>query len=458
MLVGLVLASLGVDGCSVAGMARAVFREPSALQFMTDENERRAPFYLHQGEELFEKAVKQKNGIDKSNDDPFIALYDAKHQVLAALELAPENATVWFGAGKIMARIAALDSEAGSSEEALRLMARACELDLKNLDRFARWAGSANGLGKVQRRVRQALESWKDGVPRVSFDDFLPLFTERGDSSVCVQSSPMDQATPHVSVGGQVATEESSEAKIKAVLASMQVRPVFPTLITTVNVANLFGDGFTDSLADMAVRRYEAFSADMKRKGVTDENDINDKFFGSQASTDGQYLHDDRFWPELYRSPEYVQLLELMRGSLIEHAAKTGYALSASDQKDSELVMWAAVYLGNGGRHGYHVHQNSVSSCVFYPGASTTPITFVDPRGAPPTHDYEQHIGERDFEPTAPFHHNYNFFASAGDLVCFPSWLVHKVPSHFDIPRVAFPANLQMRRAWDAWYRSATLP
>eukprot|EP00973_Karenia_brevis_P006506 885625-Karenia_brevis.AAC.1 len=38
------------------------------------------------------------------------------------------------------------------------------------------------------------------------------------------------------------------------------------------------------------------------------------------------------------------------------------------------------------------------------------------PRGAQPTNDYEQHIGERDYEPTAPFHHNYHFFAEAGDL------------------------------------------
>ena len=80
------------------------------------------------------------------------------------------------------------------------------------------------------------------------------------------------------------------------------------------------------------------------------------------------------------------------------------------------MVLWAAVYLSDGGRHGYHVHQGSLSSCVFYARAAAgkTPIMFIDPRGAPPTHDYEQHLGERDFEPIAPFHHNYNFFAEAG--------------------------------------------
>ena len=36
------------------------------------------------------------------------------------------------------------------------------------------------------------------------------------------------------------------------------------------------------------------------------------------------------------------------------------------------------------------------------------------------------------------------FFPTEGDLVCFPSWLVHNVPSHWESEtRVAFAANLQ---------------
>ena len=36
------------------------------------------------------------------------------------------------------------------------------------------------------------------------------------------------------------------------------------------------------------------------------------------------------------------------------------------------------------------------------------------------------------------------FFPTEGDLVCFPSWLVHNVPSHWETEtRVAFAANLQ---------------
>jgi len=150
-------------------------------------------------------------------------------------------------------------------------------------------------------------------------------------------------------------------------------------------------------------------------------------------------------------------LVKVMKSALIGFLDRTGVGLSAEAKRDAQLVLWSAVYPGNGGRHGYHVHQGSVSSCVLYTqtAGATTPITFVDPRGAPPVNDYEQHAKERDFEPQAPFHHNEYFFPEAGDLVCFPSWLVHNVPSHWETQwRVAFAANLQMD-GWDPWFRTA---
>jgi len=273
-------------------------------------------------------------------------------------------------------------------------------------------------------------------------DEFLPVFAER-QADVCTQGLAM----PSVESGTALAKDP--ESQVNAAVASMTVRPIFPTLITSVNIIKYFGQDFPEKLAMIAVSKYRQFSKQQKQKGLTDPNDINDRFFSAQ-----------HVWPELHNTKEYKQLNKFMRAALIEHAAKTGYRLSAKDVQDSHVVLWAAVYLEDGGRHGYHVHQGSLSSCVFYAKAppGKTPIMFIDPRGAPPTHDYEQHLAERDFEPVAPFHHNYYFFAEAGDLVCFPSWLVHRVPSHFEAEeRVAFPANLQANTAWDAWYRSATL-
>ena len=117
--------------------------------------------------------------------------------------------------------------------------------------------------------------------------------------------------------------------------------------------------------------------------------------------------------------------------------------------------MWAAVY-ETGTVHSHHVHQASVVSAVYYSrtGGSDnpgTPIVFSDPRGAPPAQSYEQFEGGHDFEPTAPFHHQLNYFPSEGELVLFPSWLVHKVPGHAgDQHRVSWPFNWQSDD-WGAW-------
>jgi len=187
--------------------------------------------------------------------------------------------------------------------------------------------------------------------------------------------------------------------QIKAALGSMTVRPLFPTLITTVNVAKHFGPRFSERLADMAIRKYRAFSEEGKKQGTKDPNDINDNFFSRQATGQGQHLTPEaqQFWGELYNSKEYAQLQKFMRSALVERAVKSGYPPSSEYLKQASIVLWAAVYLSDGGRHGYHVHQAALSSCVFYAKAppGKTPIMFVDPRGAPPTHDYEQHLGER---------------------------------------------------------------
>uniref|UniRef100_A0A7S0AKS0 Uncharacterized protein n=1 Tax=Pyrodinium bahamense TaxID=73915 RepID=A0A7S0AKS0_9DINO len=430
---------------------------------MNTENLRRAPYYLEDARKKYEKGLRQRNGIDKSNEDPFIALYDAQHQVLGALDLAPGNASVWLGAGQVTAMIASLDEDKTTKrEQAMRMLARACAMDGSNVGKILEWAsarteGEDGDFAKMKRSIGRTVTKWKGGkVPRkLSTADFLPFLAEREDSEVCTQGAAMDP------VDASPAKTADRGDQVKAAVASMSVRPLFPTLITTVNVGRYFGADFSDKLATMAIKKYQDFSAQRKRRGQTDPNDINDGFFSAQATGDGLHRtpQAQAFWSELYNSEEYEQLRHFLREALLEHASKTGYPISEEYKKRARVVLWAAVYLSDGGRHGYHVHQSSLSSCVFYARAppGKTPIMFVDPRGAPPTHDYEQHIGEHDFEPVAPFHHNYHFFAEAGDLVCFPSWLVHRVPSHFEQePRVAFPANLE-GQGWDPWYRSATL-
>jgi uncharacterized protein (TIGR02466 family) len=437
--------------CSTAGAGRAAFRHREAVRWIHDENAKRAPYYIKQAKRLYMKGLKQKKGIDKTNNDPFIALYDAQHQVLAALDLGPDNATIWRQAGEATAMISSL-SEDGGAGKALNLLAKSCQMDKGNIEQIVSWAEAKvekehGAFTKVKRAIGKKVAKWiTDGVPEKavrSLESFLPEIM--GETEVCAQGSSMPSE-----VGASSEAKGSRESQIAQAVASMTVKPIFPTLITSVNVGSHFGRAFSDKLANIAVTKYRAFTADARRQGATDPNDINDKFFGAQS----------RNWPEMHNSKEYKQLREFLQKALVEHAAKTGYPIADKDLSKTHMSMWAAVYLEDGGRHGYHVHQSSISSCVYYAKAppGKTPIMFVDPRGAPPTNDYEQHLGERDFEPVAPFHHNYQFFAEAGDVVCFPSWLVHRVPSHYEqTERVAFPANLQADQVWDAWYRSSTL-
>eukprot|EP00927_Polykrikos_kofoidii_P007769 TRINITY_DN13190_c0_g1_i1.p1 TRINITY_DN13190_c0_g1~~TRINITY_DN13190_c0_g1_i1.p1 ORF type:complete len:492 (+),score=77.91 TRINITY_DN13190_c0_g1_i1:65-1477(+) len=444
--------------CNTAGVARAAFRDRRAVAWLNEENIRRAPYYIAQAKRMYEKGLRQMKGIDKSNTDPFIALYDAQHQVLAALDLAPRNASIWLSAGQAMAMISSLDEGQGL-DQAREILAEACNLEKRNIDEIVEWskakvAGEEKSFTKIKKSLGKSVASWKKkGVP-TSRVDFLPKVMERVNSEVCAQGAEMPQI-----VEAPPATHNKEE-QIEAALASMVVKPVFPTLITSLNLNSFFGANFSKKLADIAIKKYETFSAEQKKKGKSDPNDINDAFFSLQRTSENAVKADARIWPELYKSAEFHDLWALIKKTLVEHAVKTGYHFG-DEGRDADVVLWAAVYLSDGGRHGYHVHQSSLSSCVFYAQApsGTTPLMFIDPRGAPPTHDYEQHLGERDFEPVAPFHHNYNFFAQAGDLVCFPSWLVHRVPSHLERePRVAFAANLQAHHSWDAWYRSATLP
>mmetsp|Transcript_16797 Transcript_16797/g.38922 ORF Transcript_16797/g.38922 Transcript_16797/m.38922 type:complete len:474 (-) Transcript_16797:24-1445(-) len=449
--------------CSAAGVSRSEFRSEAALQWLQEENSKRAPYYLRQARRLVKKAQRQASGADKSNSDPFIALYDAQHQVLAALDLDFANASVWVGAGQATALIAAYSDDGMSKQqEALAMLAHACELDSGSLQQILDWTTSSDKEAKEVKEMKgelgKAIKSWgKAGKPTRKYDtSFIKFLFDRARSESCPARAGRGEADDDAPV-------EVGPNPVPAAISAMTVKPIFPTLITTVNVRKHMGSAFADRLADIAMAKYRSFTKEKKAKGVHDPNDINDKFFSSQATGEGQHKSKQaqKFWPELYNSPEYTKLMELMRGALFEHAAKSGYPVPDYAKKQASVVLWSAVYLSDGGRHGYHVHQGSITSCVFYARCpeGKTPIMFIDPRGAPPTHDYEQHLGERDFEPVAPFHHNYNFFAEPGDIVCFPSWLVHRVPAHFEEdPRVAFPANLQADASWAPWYASATLP
>ena len=97
----------------------------------------------------------------------------------------------------------------------------------------------------------------------------------------------------------------------------------------------------------------------------------------------------------------------------------------------------------------------------------SSPIVFSDPRGGSTFAIAAQNValervktpkGRRAqaAEPVAPFVHQYAVFPTAGDMVLFPSYLIHQVlptPSaEREASRIAFAFNLNSD--FDCWMRS----
>ena len=119
--------------------------------------------------------------------------------------------------------------------------------------------------------------------------------------------------------------------------------------------------------------------------------------------------------------------------------------------------------------HSPHAHTNSVCSGAFYsktPKGLAAPIVFSDPRGAwrslsesaslLATEQEEDGLwGRLPTQPQAPFHQQYILTPTAGELVVFPSWLVHHVEPQDGEERIAWSFNVVAESFMDSWARTA---
>ncbi|CAK0819008.1 unnamed protein product, partial [Prorocentrum cordatum] len=140
-------------------------------------------------------------------------------------------------------------------------------------------------------------------------------------------------------------------------------------------------------------------------------------------------------WPELFESPEYEAVVSLARRASLEYLAHFGEGAGwevPGPGEQAELVCWAAVYPQWEGTHAHHpcIHERAVVSGVLYATPTDTPLLLADPRGAPPA-DVGHRVSDNDkeYEPRAPFDAPQPLFVQEGDVVLFPPWLAHKVPS-----------------------------
>jgi len=439
--------SSGAGACHARITAKS---HGDAAQYLTAQHKLRAPYYLRSAWKRYEEGLYWGKRKDITN--PFIMEYAGIVQVVAALELDSENATTWLEAGKVASALVTLSDNMHSQLEPLSLFSRACRMDpslLPDLKSFLlrryNWKLHPDER-QMRRKIWKTVRGWiATGVVEEVEREAVPSITDGACSSR--SSSAVAEEAPR-----------EEDADIHEVLKHFRMRSIFPTRIMQVNVKAHMPDGFLERLSDLCIRKFKAFG---RKNPKLEPNDLNDEFFSSQVDQFDELKKpkNQKKWPEMYRdSNDFKLLMKLMDGILRSFLRQTHTAPEPSDE-DAFVTLWAAVYPGNGGRHGYHVHQNSIVSCVIYlqTAGATTPIIFVDPRGAPPVNDYEQHMKERSFEPEAPFHHSEYLFPEPGDVVCFPSWLVHTVPSHREAKnRVAFAANLEQQDSWDSWHRTAT--
>lgn len=256
---------------------------------------------------------------------------------------------------------------------------------------------------------------------------------------------------------------------------SLGHQTLFPTHVFRANVREELGERFFDTLSGIATKKYLEFrkqhlAAGERRGEQLRETQVNDAFFQFQETHEPSLLNDPdarRKWPELYETDEFKKFLEVARNASIAYLEQVGAQVSADEMRRSWVIAWTAVYptdLNTKGRHGWHTHQESIVSGVLYVNPKNTPILFADPRGAPPIEDYEQYkLDDLLFEPKAPFDEPHQVFAQQGDVVVFPSWLVHKVPPPIIDSgggfRVAYPFNFHLGprdgTLWDGWERTA---
>lgn len=90
------------------------------------------------------------------------------------------------------------------------------------------------------------------------------------------------------------------------------------------------------------------------------------------------------------------------------------------------MSIWSSVH-GNGSYHAAHHHKNSLLSGILYINAppNSGAVVFEDPRG-----------------PLPPFGRSLHITPHAGELILFPSWLMHQVlPSLTVEPRISVSFN-----------------
>jgi len=161
-----------------------------------------------------------------------------------------------------------------------------------------------------------------------------------------------------------------------------------------------------------------------------------DLFYMFQREEDLQHkrcvLRDDKNYPcSTSRPVAYTHLASIFRTAMIQylqecHQNEAAETLRIRPDYEQQLHIWSSVH-ANGSFHSAHHHQDASISGILYittpPGAGA--VVFNDPRGQLP-----------------PFGKSLQIVPKVGELILFPSWLVHSVLPTMSIkPRISVSFN-----------------
>lgn len=438
-----------------------------------DERQLRADLYLSDFDRLMDAAghlvaiasggggpfnMDQKFGVD-------MVLNSAKNTLVAALELdsgegQQQRADRWLSTIKTLRSMSDTLSQLVATGRVTEQLGGYFPIATADVAEFANQVCGA--YPSLRARVRSAFV--KGAVPLCDDEPAEPA-----------KLPPFGMADPAghgvLSEAPTIATRPSSVPW----MSELRTHQLWPTLVSTLNLhevsteANFDLDGFLSRLNDAARTAYAAFIGSGAGCGVhpVDGCNDNDEFFQWQGGQDAS----------MQRLPleteDRTRLKELATRACLAHVRahrRPDVTLEDLGWPDGAgFNMWAAVLGGAQGNsgHGEHTHANAVCSGAFYSSVprntSASPIVFSDPRGSwalsregGPWRPTMLFSGSSPGQPLAPFHQQYELSPRAGEVVVFPSWLMHSVrPQVGAEHRITYSFNVVGGTFMDAWARTA---